>query len=48
MESGAVQDAQHEAGRLIAQAKQELEELPAGEARNLLATLADAVISRRF
>ncbi len=48
IESGAVRDAEQEAKRLIEQAKAELSVLPAGPARDLLATLADAVITRRF
>ncbi len=48
IESGAVQDAQREAEQLIEQAKTLLAVLPCDAARDLLATLADAVISRRF
>ncbi len=48
IESGAVQDAQREAEQLIEQAKTHLGVVPGDEARELLATLADAVISRRF
>ena len=48
IESGAVENAQREAQHLVDQAKQELSSLPAGSARELLRTLADAVISRRF
>jgi geranylgeranyl pyrophosphate synthase len=48
IESGAVGEAEQEARRLIEQAKAELSVLPAGPARDLLSTLADAVITRRF
>ncbi len=48
IESGAVQDALGEAQRLVEQAKTELSMLPSGAARDLLATLADTVIHRRF
>ncbi len=48
IESGAVEDAQCEAQHLVDQAKHELSNLPAGNARELLRTLADAVISRDF
>jgi octaprenyl-diphosphate synthase len=48
LESTAVQDARNEARNLVDQAKTELSILPSGAARDLLSTLADAVISRRF
>ena len=48
IESGAVGDAEQEARRLIERAKAELSVLPADPARDLLSTLADAVITRRF
>jgi octaprenyl-diphosphate synthase len=48
IEGSAVQDARAEAQRLVDQAKAELSALPTGAARDLLSTLADAVISRRF
>ena len=47
IESGAVQDARGEAKSLIDRAKAELSSLPASAARDLLAKLADAVVSRR-
>jgi geranylgeranyl pyrophosphate synthase len=43
-----VQDALGEAKRLVDQAKRELSVLPSGAARDLLSTLADTVIHRRF
>jgi len=48
IEGSAVQAARAEAQRLVEQAKTELSALPTGAARDLLSTLADAVISRRF
>jgi octaprenyl-diphosphate synthase len=48
IEGSAVQAARGEAQRLVDQAKAELSALPTGAARDLLSTLADAVISRRF
>ncbi len=48
IESSAVADAQQHAQVLVNQAKAELSVLPASEARELLSTLADAVITRRF
>ncbi|MHC4590840.1 MAG: hypothetical protein ACYTAQ_16335, partial [Planctomycetota bacterium] len=48
IEGSAVQAARAEAQRLVDQAKTELSALPTGAARDLLSTLADAVISRRF
>ena len=48
IESGVVEDARAEARRLIDEAKAELSMLPAAAPRDLLSTLADAVISRRF
>ena len=48
IESGAVKDAQREAEHLIEQAKTLLAVVQGDAARHLLATLADAVISRRF
>jgi octaprenyl-diphosphate synthase len=48
IESGAVENAQAEAQRLVEQAKEDLSILPPGAARDLMSTLADAVISRRF
>lgn len=48
IESNAIEDARNEARRLVDRAKTELSAVPAGSARDLLATLADAVISRRF
>lgn len=48
MESGAVRNAQREARYLVEHAKAELSCLVASPARDLLAALAEAVISRRF
>jgi octaprenyl-diphosphate synthase len=48
IESNAIEDARNEARSLIGRAKAELAALPAGSTHDLLATLADAVISRRF
>jgi octaprenyl-diphosphate synthase len=48
IEGSAVRAAQADAQRLVDEAKEELSVLPSGGARDLLSTLADAVISRRF
>ena len=48
IESSAVAEAQRHAQLLVETAKTELSVLPAGEPHDLLATLADAVITRRF
>ena len=48
MESGAVHNAQREARYLVEHAKSELSCLGRSPARDLLAALAEAVISRRF
>jgi octaprenyl-diphosphate synthase len=47
IESRAVADAQRHAQVLVDQAKSDLAVLPASEARDLLGTLADAIITRR-
>ena len=46
--SGAVEEAHGQAKDLIEEAKGELSGLPPGAARDLLETLADTVVSRRF
>ncbi len=48
LEEGVVADAQRIAAELVEQAKAELDHLPPGPARDLLDTLAQAVVSRRF
>jgi geranylgeranyl pyrophosphate synthase len=48
IESGAVRRTSESAQRLVMQAKTELGLVHAGPARNLLAALADAVVSRTY
>jgi octaprenyl-diphosphate synthase len=48
IESGAVRRTSEAAQRLVRQAQAELAFLPPGSARNLLAALADAVVSRSY
>ena len=48
LEEGVVADAQRIAAELVEQAKAELDHLTPGPARDLLDTLAQAVVSRRF
>ena len=43
-----MEEARNEARLLVDQAKTKLAALPSGSTRDLLATLADTVISRRF
>ncbi len=46
--SGAIDRAMEKAASLVGVAKSELQELPETPARNLLATLADGILERRY
>ena len=48
LDSGAVERSRAASQRFVKEAKEELGELPAGSARELMSTLADGIISRRF
>ncbi len=48
VESPAVEEARDAAAQLVYDAKRELDAMPPSEARTLLTTLADAVVTRRF